>query len=83
DVFVRILNDLLPPWNVNEIIYLPFTDLYQTLGYPAGRLKDLLEEIHFWDSVNEESLTEFAKIMNKNNPECKIFVEREEFILPE
>ncbi|HZJ98958.1 MAG TPA: hypothetical protein VFC79_03075 [Tissierellaceae bacterium] len=42
-----------------------------------------LEEIHFWEPVNEESLTEFAKIMNKNNPECKIFVEREEFILPE
>ena len=41
-----------------------------------------LREIRFWEPVNEESLTEFAKIINKNNPECKIFVRDEEFILP-
>jgi len=41
-----------------------------------------LREIYFRESVDEESLTEFAKIINKNNPECKIFVRDEEFILP-
>ena len=39
-------------------------------------------EIYFRESVDEEALTEFAKIMKKNNPECKIFVRDEEFILP-
>ena len=42
-----------------------------------------LREIYFRESVNEESLTEFAKIINKNNPECKIFVGDEEFVLPD
>ena len=42
-----------------------------------------LREIRFWEPVNEESLTEFAKIINKNNPQCKIFVEGEEFVLPD
>jgi hypothetical protein len=41
-----------------------------------------LREIYFRESVDEEALTEFAKIMKKNNPECKIFVRDEEFILP-
>lgn len=41
-----------------------------------------LREIYFRESVDEEALTEFAKIMKKNNPECKIFVGDEEFILP-
>ena len=41
-----------------------------------------LREVYFREYVDEEALTEFAKIMNKNNPECKIFVGDEEFILP-
>jgi hypothetical protein len=65
DVFIRILNDLLPPWNVNEIIYLPFTGLNQTLGYPAGRLKDLLEEyftiIGVEANVNSQEIYNIAK----------------------
>ncbi len=42
-----------------------------------------LREIYFRESVDEEALTEFAKIMKKNNPECKIFVGDEEFVLPD
>lgn len=42
-----------------------------------------LEEIHFSRSVDEEKLLEFAKIINKNNPQCKIFVEGGEFVLPD
>jgi hypothetical protein len=42
-----------------------------------------LEEIYFYESVDEESLTVFAKIINKNNPQCKIFVGGEEFVLPD
>lgn len=42
-----------------------------------------LEMISFGNISYVEGIHEFAKIINKNNPECKIIVKGEEFILPD